>query len=169
MDRKKKTILEIAGIAAGFLLLSVLAYFAGSGIAKTFLKAGELSHTAWDKHYMGLVRMMGILSCLLTFGWYLSARFFMKISGPYLVGKRTIWCIIGIVNLLACIAVPLVYTHTDSSLKLGTLIYVLFVLLFGVIGYYVSSLLATPACYKYTPLGARNFRARKAGKRGTKE
>lgn len=164
MDRTKKTILEILGIIAVFCLLGVLAYFAGLGISKTFLKAGEVSHIVWAKHYMGLVRVLAIVTCVLMLAWYLLARFIFEVMEPFFVGKRTIWVIIGVVNLLACLAVPLLYVHSDTILKLDMLLYVLFFLLFGIVGYYTCSLFATPASYKYTPIGAERLRRGMFGK-----
>ncbi|MCH3960121.1 MAG: hypothetical protein LKE51_12490 [Selenomonas sp.] len=169
MDRTKKTVVEILGIILAFCLLVIIVYYAGSGISKTFLKAGEVTHAVWTKHYMGLVRVLGIVTCILTLAWYFFARFFFKITNPFGVGKRTIWVIIGVVNLLACIVVPMLYVHNDTVVKLGAPLYVLFLLLFGVIGYYSCSLLATPASYKYTPIGAEKLWRGMLRKRRTKE
>ena len=169
MDRTKKTLLESLGILLLFFILGLVVYFAGSGIAKTFLKAGGASHAAWSKKYFNLAMYMTVIACVFTYVWYLMARFLLKIHGPQLVGKRTIWAVIGVVNILACIVFPYFYTRNDGVLKLHVLIYVLFILLLGIVGYYVASLFATPACYKYTPLGARMVRSAQFRKRRAKE
>ncbi len=169
MDRNKRTILEIIVILAMFLILSMIAYFAGTGLAKTFLKAGGVTLGQWKDHYIALVRTMGLVSCCITFVWYFSARFFLKITYPVFVGKRTIWVVIGLLNLVSCMVVPFFYVRSDSILKIDVTIYILFLVLFGILGYYASSIIATPACYKYTPIGAKSIRAAKYKKRSLKE
>ena len=158
MDRKQKTALQIAGIVLCYLILGIISYFIGSSLAKTFLGAGGVSHTAWVKRYANLVITMASFSGAVSLIWYLSARFGMPVSSHFGVGIRTIWAILGVLNLLFCIGVPnLLYAKLDKNFT----IYLLFLVLFGVVGYYGCSLLAAPANYKYTPLGARQLLAPK--------
>ena len=159
MSRKQKTALQIAGILMCYLILGVISYFIGSGLAKTFLGAGGTSHAAWVKGYADLVTAMAVFSGVSTLGWYFLARFGLTITGPFGVGRRTIWAVLGAINLLGCLAVPALFF---GRLEKNFTIYLLFLVLFGLVGYYGCSLLAAPANYKYTPPGAKQFLAPRA-------
>lgn len=164
MSRNTKTIVSIASIIIIFFVISLIVYFIGSPIAKSvILKAGGINYSEWVKHYSGLVRVMGILSCLLTLLWYILTRFVIKIVYPTIVGRRSLWCLIGIINILLCIIVPFIYSIIDSKSPMSFAICLLFIVFFGVIGYYVCSVLFTPANYKYTPIGAIKIRKMKGG------
>lgn len=164
MSRNTKTIISVFGTIVIFFVISLIVYFIGSPIAKSvILKAGGINYSEWVKHYGGLVRIMGILSCLLTLLWYVLARFVMKIIYPKPVGRRGLWSVIGIVNILLCIIVPFIYSVIDSKSPMSFAICLLFIVFFGIIGYYVCSVLFTPANYKYTPIGAMKVRKMKGG------
>lgn len=165
MSRSAKTIVSIFGTIAVFFVISLIVYFIGSPIAKTLiLSAGGISYNEWVKHYSGLVNIMGIISCIFTLVWYVLARFVMKVVYPKPVGRRAIWAVIGIINLVLCILVPYIYSIVDKKYPMSFAICLLFIMFFGIIGYYLCSILFTPANYKYTPIGAVKIRGTKGGK-----
>jgi len=162
MDRRTRTVAQIFGIIFLTVLLSILAYFIGSMLAKSFVAAGTgIPLAQWQTHYKKLIYTLGFTAGALSLGWYLLARFGMKVSDPYGVGKRGIWAIFGILTLLACIALPYIYSSMDATLKIGVSIPMVFVVLYAIIGYWGGSIATAPAAYKYTPLGADKIRAPK--------
>lgn len=168
MNRTTRTVVEVFGIIVAFVVLGVIAYYIGSSLAKSFLTANGMRLTEWENKYADLDETLIFCSCVITLLWYASARFWMKITGPYSVGARAVWVFFWIINILASLLLPFIYTLLDSRFKLGMSIYFLSLLFFGVAGYYGCSLLATPACYKYTPLGAQAVRAVKYKRRSAK-
>lgn len=164
MSRNAKTIVAIIATIAIFFVLSLIVYFAGSPIAKAVvLKAGSINYSEWVKHYANLVKIMGAISCILTLIWYVLTRFVLKISSPFAIGRRNLWTILGIINIVLCIAVPYIYSIVDKKYPMSFAICLLFILCFGIIGYYVCSLFFTPDNYKYTPIGATKIRGLKRG------
>ncbi len=164
MSRTVKTVIGIIGIIVGTLILSVLAYYIGSFLGKSLLTAGGTSYTVWQDHFFKLVRNIGIISGIISLVWYLLARFVLKVEYAYNVGKRVIWCIIGFIELFICFVVPYVTAFFDNQLKINIAIPLLFVFLYTILGYWLGSILSTPAPFKYTPLGAvviRGARGRK--------
>ena len=159
-----KTVISLAGIIVGALLLSILAYYIGSAIAKSFLSAGGVKYSTWQHHYFSLVVYMGSISGIMALVWYLMARFVIKIEGAFNIGRRTLWSLIGVAEVVLCFAVPYIVAVTDTILKMSISIPVLFILLYALLGYWVGSIFFTPEPFKYTPVGAMMIRAPKGRK-----
>ena len=165
MSRNALTAVQILGIIILTVALSLAAYFLGSVLAKSFLSIGSgVTHGQWLEHYRKLVMTVGGLCGALSLAWFVAARFFLKIDSPLGVGKRTVWAIVGGVTAAVCIILPYVYAGVDHVLKMSPGIPVVFLLLYGIIGYWGGSIFATPAAYKYTPLGASLVRSPRKGK-----
>lgn len=165
MSRNTKTIIAIVGTIVIFLVLSVMANELGSPIAKAFiLKAGGINHTEWVKYYSGLVKLVGLVSCLITLYWYISTRFIKKITYPTGVNCRGLWIVLGALNIGLCFIIPWVYSIMNKKFPMSIIICIFFAVLFS-IGYYVVSLIFTPDSYKYTPWGAMKVRRMRGKKR----
>ena len=165
MNRRGRTVAQIMGIVVLMLVLSVVAYFAGSELAKSFLPVGVgITHAQWQEHYRKLICLVGLTVCTFSLAWYLMARFELKIVGPKSVGKRSLWAILGILAAVTCIATPYIYASVDRALKMDISIPLVFVVLYALIGYWGGSIVTTPATYKYTPLGAGRLRAARGRK-----
>ena len=134
MSRTLKTVLSIVGIIVGAMLLSVLAYYIGSALSKSFLGVSGIKHSTWQNHYFSLVMYMGIISGLISLGWYLLARFVLKVEFAFNIGKRTLWCLIGAAELILCVAVPYIVAGMDPILKMNISIPLIFVCIAGVLG-----------------------------------
>lgn len=165
MNRGTSTAIAIVGTIAIFFILGIAVYYLGMPIAKgLILKANSVSFNEWTKHYFSLVIFMTIISGLLTLLWYIQARFLLKITSPAGVNRRFIWGLIGFINIVMCIVVPFAYSIIDKKYSMSFAICVLFIIFFGIIGYYICSILFTPANYKYTPIGAVSIRGKRGGK-----
>lgn len=165
MNRRTRTAVQILGIILLTALLSVIAYYIGSALAKSFLPVGQgITHTQWQGHYKKLVYTVGITACALSLAWYFLARFGMKVYGALNVGRRGMWALFGSLTLLVCLATPYIYAGMDATLKINASIPAIFVVLYALIGYWGGSIATAPAAYKYTPLGADKIRAPKGRK-----
>lgn len=165
MNRSGRTGVEILGIVAVTAVLCLISYYAGGALGKSFVSVQDgITFTVWQAHYQKLVMAMGVVAGFLLLAWYLLARFVLTVNDAFDGGKRMIWLIFGFLTLVACFVVPYAYAAIDHRLKIGMSIPVLFLALFGLLGYWGGSILTTPAPYKYTPLLAEKIRAPKNGK-----
>lgn len=161
MNRNTSTIIAFVATIAIFIALGVIAYVVGPSLAKGFIMKGNTDLQTWTKHYSSVAILLSSLSCLLTLLWIVLSRFMFKISSPQSVGRRAIWSIIGIINIVVCLIGPFIFI--GKNMPMGFSISLLFFILFGIIGYYVCTLFFTPANYKYTPIGAMKIRGIKGG------
>ena len=164
MSRTAKTLISIIGIIAGTVILSVLAYYIGSVLGQSILTAGGMNHKDWENKYFELVIGMGGFSAIIMLAWYFLARFKLKVQQAHNIGQRTLWGIVGLIHLAVCFVYPYAVAGMDARFNINISIPLLFVLLYGIIGYWGGSIISTPAPFKYTPIGAMRIRAFKGRK-----
>ena len=165
MNRMSRTGVEIFGMVVLIAVLGVIAYYAGSALGKSFISVQDgITFVAWQACYRKLVIAMCVTAGFLLFAWYLLARFVLAVQDAWDGGKRPIWLILAFLSVVACFVVPYGYAAIEHKLKLGISIPALFVVLFGLFGYWGGSIFATPAPYKYTPIFSEKIRAPKNGK-----
>lgn len=159
MTRKTKTILQIFFVLVLMFLLSVIAYYVGSNLARSFLQAGiGITLVQWQQHFLRLVAATGFLSSATLLTWYALARFFLRLDNATSVDKRSIWLTIFAVEIVFCLALPYIFANSDQVLKMAVTIPILFVGLYSILGFWFGSILVTPAPYKYTPIGSSLIR-----------
>lgn len=165
MNRTTRTLIQLTGLVIVIVILSAIAYYAGSMLGKSFISVQDgITFTEWQAHYQKLIFAMGIAAGVLLLAWYLLARFVLTVSDAYGGGKRMVWIVLWFVTAIACFAVPYAYAAIDHKLKLGSSIPLMFLVLYGILGYWGGSIALTPAPYKYTPFLADKLRAPKNGK-----
>ena len=165
MSRNVKMILYLLGIVAWMGLMSLVAYQAGSVLAKSIVgTTGTLTVQKWQIPYKPLVMTMGSISALVAIAWCALSEWGFSVNAPLGVGKRTIWAIFGAVLTVLSFAVPYIYAGQKPALLMSPMIPLLFVLVFVLGGYWLSTLFGTSDAYKYTPIGGTQLRRRKGGK-----
>jgi hypothetical protein len=155
MNRMSKTALQIGGIIAVIAICSLVMYFIGSSMAQslgTELSRAGRNASNWKNDYSTLILALGAVSLLVTLGWYILARFIFKVTSPQDTGKRTIWAALWLGGIALTIAITAL-----NSLPKNFIIHIMHVLFFNIIGYYLCTLLWSPAPFKYTPLGAKQL------------
>jgi len=87
--------------------------------------------------------------------WFATGKWFLPVKQWTDAGRRWIWGGIGLVAVFAATAYGFFYVVLPESG--GMTAYVLF-FLNSLLIYYLSTLLASPPSYKYTPFGASTLR-----------
>lgn len=164
MTRTTKTIVQILLAAAIMAAASIIVYFVGGQLSKSFIGTEGVTHAAWMKQYAGLVQVAGIGNFVLLLAWFVLARFVFKASDPFGAGKRLPWAVLLGLSALFSIAVQYPYHGVHRDLVTSPVIAVLFVVLYTLAGYWAGSLFVTPDAYKYTPVGGAAVRSPKGRK-----
>lgn len=158
MNRSMKTAVQVFGIIVIILLCTAIMNF---GLAKVlgqgYIVGKNISIKQWLDGYHSILYAVTGAALLLPLLWYIMTRFIFKITGSKDVGKRTIWSVLWIIDIVAIILLTWGIGHIEKGISL----YIVHVVLFSFIGYYLTTLLFTPAPYKYTPLGADKLRRKK--------
>ena len=94
MSRNTKTILEVVLAIAVMAIASLIVYYLGSILAKSFLNAESVKHSEWLKSYFGLVRGTGIAQFVCLVVWIALARFVLTVHDPFGAGKRAVWAVL---------------------------------------------------------------------------
>ncbi len=158
-------ILYMLGIAVWMGLLGLIAYEIGSLAAHSFIGTGaNASLQKWQVPYRTLVMIMASISAFVAISWCALTEWGFSVRVPWGVGKRTVWAIMGVVLAVLSFVVPYVYASQKSALSMSPMIPVIFVLLFVLAGYWLSTIFASSAAYKYTPLFSNQIRRRRGGK-----
>lgn len=165
MSRNARMALYMLGIIVWMGILGLIAYEAGSLAAHSFIGTGvNASLQKWQGLYRPLVLIMASVSALTTIIWCALTEWGFSVNSPWGVGKRTVWALMGAALAVLSFVVPYVYVMQKSALVMSPIIPVIFVLLFVLAGYWISTIFATSAAYKYTPLFSSQIRSRKGGK-----
>lgn len=165
MSSSMRSILGIFGICAWMAVMGFVAYQAGSAAAQSFIGTGaNASLQKWQTPYLSLVSIMAVVSALAAILWCALAEWGFKVNYPTGVGKRLIWGLIGAVLTVFAFAFPFAYAGSHPVLKMSIIIPVIFVVFFVLAGYWLATIFATGAAYKYTPLGAMKIRGSRGGK-----
>lgn len=90
-----------------------------------------------------------------SFFWFLFARWISGVVDWRSSGKRSIWAVLGVLTVAVCTVYGFYYVPIAESG--GAIAYTLFLVNSSLI-YYMSTTLASPPSYKYTPYGARTLR-----------
>jgi len=153
-----KTAVQVFGIIVIILLCAAIMNF---GLAKVlgqgYIVGKNISIKQWINGYHAILYAVTGVALLLPLLWYIMARFIFKITSSKDVGKRTVWSVLWIIDIVAII----LFTWGIGHIEKGISLYIVHVILFSFIGYYLTTLLFTPAPYKYTPLGADKLRRKK--------
>ena len=165
MSRNARMGLYMLGIIVWMGILGLIAYEAGSLAAHSFIGTGvNASLQKWQGLYKPLVFIMASISALITVFWCALTEWGFSVQSPWGVGKRTVWSLMGAALAVLSFVVPYVYVMQKSALIMSPIIPVIFLLLFVLAGYWISTIFATSAAYKYTPLFSSQIRRRKGGK-----
>lgn len=164
MSRNTKTILEIVLAIAVMAIASLIVYYLGGILAKSFLDAESVKHSEWMKSYFGLVRGTGIAQFVCLLVWIALARFVLTVHDPFGAGKRAVWAVLFAVSAIISIAAPYIYHGMHSGFVPHMLIVIIFLVFYTLAGYWGGSLFLTPDAYKYTPIGGTAVRAPKVRK-----
>lgn len=168
MNRTTKTIVSILGIVVAMAVLSLITYYAGDVLSKSFIGTTGIKHSEWTKLYHGLVVDMGIISGIVLLLWYLLARFVLRVDGVVGAitgaGKRAIWAVLFAAEVVICFVAPFVYSSMHHSFTVSIVLSLLFIVAYALVGYWLVGIFVTPDAYKYTPLGGMKFRAPKGRK-----
>ena len=158
MNRNMKTIMQVAGIIGVILICAAIMYF---GLAKPlgqgYIVGSKVKIQQWMAAYKSVVLFVTGFSIFISMLWYVAARFIFKITNSINVGKRAVWGVLFVLSIAGVIVI----TWAVGNITKGISLYLVHLLLFSVIGYYLTSVLFAPAAYKYTPLGAEMLRKRR--------
>ena len=159
MNRTTKTIMQIAVAIVLMAVLSVIAYYGGSSMAKSFLsRYPDTKFPAWQALYFYLVVIVGVVSTVLLVAWHIMAHFVFSVSSPLGVSKRPTWIVLLVLTIIIALASPYAFAVFKTGLKLSIVIPLMFVALYGLVGFWGGSIFVTPDNYKYTPIGAIKIR-----------
>lgn len=165
MSRSSNTGKQILIVAGILLLASILTYFLGELAAKGFL-GGKVTLSKWAEQYQKLVMILFVLQAIVYFGWYICAKFIWKVRECDDGNKRGRWYLFWGISGVISLIIPYAVSLTNNVLKMSIIIPIICLIFYTVIGYWVASIFATPAAYKYEPLGAQKFRQKKGFKGG---
>ena len=108
--------------------------------------------TSFSSWAVGGVGIAGVASLL----WYGLAQWGFKINNPQNTrGKSLIWGLLFLFSIIGAIALGAIFTTQVKSG--GGAVYLCFIVN-GFLCYYVSTLLFSPAVFKYIPWGAAQIR-----------
>ena len=151
MNRGMKTGVQIAGIVFIVLICAAIMHFAlAPMLGKGYITGTQSNIKEWLVGYKSILYGVAGFALLSSILWYVLARFVFKITAARGVGKRTVWAMLFVLNIVGVVLI----TMFIGKIPRGIGLYLAHIVLFSVIGYYVSTLFLTPAPYKYTPLGA---------------
>ncbi len=157
-------ILYMLGIVAWMGMLGLIAYKVGSIEAQSFIGTTKVKMQDWQKVYSTVVMVMSSLAALIAISWCALTEWGFSVQVPFGVGKRTVWAVMGAVLAVISFVVPYGYASTSGNLIMSPVIPVTFVVLFVLVGYWLSTIFASSPAYKYTPLLSSQLRRRKGGK-----
>jgi hypothetical protein len=160
MSRTAKTMLSIIGIIVAAAVVSVIVYYIGTVLGKSIVAgAGAKDFSVWKKEYLSLVKIMGGVAGIALFFWYLCSRFFFRITMAFGEGKRGVWGIIMFILIALCFVIPYAFASAShGKFIMHISISLLFAVFYGVIYYWLVSILVTADAFKYTPIGAMAIR-----------
>ncbi len=151
MNRGMKTGVQIAGIVFIILICAAIMHFGlAPMLGKGYIAGQKATISEWMAGYKSILYGVAGFALLTGILWYVLARFVFKITAARGVGKRAVWAILFVLNIVGVVLISMFV----GKIARGIGLYISHVVLFSVIGYYVSSLFLTPAPYKYTPFGA---------------
>lgn len=183
MSQTKKAVVRICLAALIMLIFSTVAYFIGNMIVERFISAdvskndpigvsfmstllgmnapsgivGTLDTKIWKELYLYVVLNMGLIAGAILILWTALTHWGLPISGSVGAGKRWLWALFGIVVVAACVLYPVSFS-LRYSLLMDKSIQLLFIVCYGLAGYWGGSIVATSDRYQHTPLFARFFR-----------
>ncbi len=162
MNRDLRTLAKLATIIAVTFSCVILTYFITSSITGHQLAtaSGNMAFSRWQEKFQSLTINAGILSFLCSLAWFVLTRWIFKINSSRGIGKRTVWAALAALDLIGCVAIPQFYSST-LGIKINFIVIAVFIIFFAGIGYWLLTIFTTPKIFKYTPLGARFFLARK--------
>ncbi|MDD3114211.1 MAG: hypothetical protein PHQ44_00560 [Anaerovibrio sp.] len=161
MNRSVKTAIQIGGIIGVIFVCAAIMYFGlADSLGKTYITGTKTKIIDWTSHYKNMLIIVMLISMFTSLLWYVLSRFVFKITSCFGVGKRAIWLVICVVNVIGVLLATALCSN-DTTLKVGFSLYIIHVILFSVVGYYLTSVLFTPAAYKYTPVGANLIKLKK--------
>lgn len=174
MNRNNRTVVDILVIFVLMAVISVIVYFGGNEIVLSSSDSGLVKAEVWKEYHSDVVFITGTLAGLVLLGWYVLARFVLKVRQPGDGSKRVLWMAFFGLAAAVSIFVPFVIKLIKADKISGTgvvlsgnfniVIPILFFVFYALIGYWVGSLLVTPAPYKYVPVGAKLVKKPRAGK-----
>lgn len=166
MSRTMKTFRDIAASLMIFCILGIVAYYMGGAMIKSSItgKSG-ITYNLWLAHFVPMMIKVTAGTATVWLVWYLLARFSMQIDTPPTVGKRPVWIGIFALEVAVALGLPYALVTMDSVLDraFSFSLPIMFTILFGLVGFWGSSLYFTPAPYKYTPFLSKKIRAPKGG------
>ena len=155
MGRTPRTIVSIVGIILGAMLASLITYYVGESFGTSIVAANsQLDYEDWIDEYKGLVNIMTVLMMIIGALYYLILRFASKITFPDDGGKRMFWAVFFTLTLIISLVFPYIYAVIEDDFINGLKISLLFVVIYGLLYFWLGSLFITPPAYKYSPLGA---------------
>lgn len=159
MSRDTRTWLAILCTVVVFIIFSIICYYAGCYLEKSHL-GGTVKRDDWEIWFKGCMMATGAVTAIITSAWIAIARWGKRITSPYGVGARGVWYGLWGGTILAAAIVPNVYAmikHYPFFIGVTIVLVVAYALC-----YYACTLYGTPEKFKYTPLGAESFIAKKS-------
>lgn len=163
-SRNKKLLRHMVTILLVACLAGVIAYFGGAALGRSAIAGHDVTLNAWKAAYRNLTIIVAVLTWMIASCWYICAYSVFSVTGPFGVGKRMTWGLFGLAVLGVSIAVPILYSIVVKAFVLPVIILVIFPLLFVGGAYWGVTIWATPANYKYTPIGSLRILAPNTGK-----
>jgi len=160
MTRSTKTAVSLAGIVIGAMVASLITYYVGENFGQSIVAgaANKLKLDDWIYAYKGLINIMTFIIMIIALAYYVTLRFMSKISYPNDGAKRMFWAVFLVIILVFSLVFPYVYAVIEDDFINGLNISVLFVLVYGILYFWLGSILITPDAYKYAPIGATAVR-----------
>lgn len=151
MNRTMTTVLQVLGIIVFAIACGAIMYFGlARPLGQGYIVGTNIKIQDWLRVYTNLVYAVTVFSLLTSLFWYVLARASFKVTNAKSVGKRSVWVALLLVNIVGVSAL----TFLMGAIPKGISLYAVHLVLFSLVGYYLATLLCTPAAYKYTPLGA---------------
>ena len=119
---------------------------------------GPLNEDKWKELYLYVVLNMGLIAGAILILWTALTHWGLSMSGSVGTGKRWLWALFGIVVVASCVLFPVYFSLRHPLLILDKGIQLLFIVCYGLAGYWGGSIVATSDRYQHTPLFARFFR-----------
>ena len=185
MSQTKKAVVRICLAVLIMLIISTIAYFLGNLIAERFIFAdaskndpigvslmsmilgmdapteivGPLKKKEWRELYLYYeVPTMGLITGAILILWTALTHWGLPMSGSVGAGKRWLWALFGIIVVAACVLHPVYFSLRHPLLLMDKSIQLLFIVCYGIAGYWGGSIVVTSDRYQHTPLFARFFR-----------
>lgn len=160
MNRTTRTVVKIFLIAAVTIICVALNYYLGSLITGHALatESGNMIYSRWQEKFFVLTRATGLINGLCALSWFLAARFFLEVDEVPGAGKRIFWAALLMLSFAISLGIPHFYAPL-LGIKINGIIFGLFAVIFGGVGYWLLTIFTTPLAFKYTPIGAEFLRA----------